>query len=199
MTLRYRPFLTAALLALGVASAPAQSQEQEPDRGWFIGAGGGITKFEGGCSVLGGTGSSCDDNGSYWKAFGGYRFNPYFGFELAYADFGELKTSSAASTASYEATGMEISLVATFPLSREFSLYAKYGLYRWDVDLKTTGTGAITAETDGNDTTYGFGANYNFTKNVALRMEYQKYFDAGDAVTGTVDITTGLLGIVFKF
>jgi opacity protein-like surface antigen len=67
------------------------------------------------------------------------------------------------------------------------------------VDLTVSGTGAFTASADGNDTTYGFGVNYNFTKNIAARMEYQKYFDAGDAVTGTVDISAGLVGIVIKF
>jgi hypothetical protein len=30
-------------------------------------------------------------------------------------------------------------------------------------------------------------------------MEYQKYFDVGDALTGTFDVEAGLLGIVFKF
>ncbi|HEY7656533.1 MAG TPA: outer membrane beta-barrel protein [Burkholderiales bacterium] len=196
MTLRFTPFLTAALLALGVASAPAQAQEQ--DQGWFVGAGGGISKYKSGCTVLPG-GTTCDDNGAYLKVFGGYQFNPYFGFELGYADFGKLKTSSAASTATLEATGIEISIVATMPLNREFSLYAKYGLYRWDADLKITGTGATTVDTRGNESTYGFGANYNLTRNVALRMEYQKYFDVGDALTGTFDVEAGLLGIVFKF
>ncbi|HSC93484.1 MAG TPA: outer membrane beta-barrel protein [Burkholderiales bacterium] len=197
MTLRFRPFVTAALLALGVASTPAQAQEQ--DQGWFIGAGGGVSKLEDGCAILGGSGSSCDDNGTYWKVFGGYRFNSYFGYELAYANFGELKISTAGSTTTYEATGMEISLFARLPISRDFSVYAKYGLYRWDVDLNVSGTGAFTASADGNDTTYGFGADYNFTKNIAARLEYQKYFDAGDAVTGTVDISAGLIGIVIKF
>lgn len=194
MTLRFRPFLTAALLALGVASAHAQSQER--DDGWFIGAGGGVSKFNDGCSILSGAGT-CDDNGSYWKAFGGYRFNPYFGFELGYADFGEVSRTAGATSATFDATGMEIVLVATIPLNRQFSLYGKYGLYRWDVDLTVTGAGSVSAT--GKDVTYGFGATYNFTKNIAARMEYQKYFDAGDASTGTFNIDAGLVGIVFKF
>ena len=196
MRLRFRPFLTAALLALGVASTPALSQDN--DSGWFIGAGGGISKFKDGCAILTGAGT-CDDNGSYWKAFGGYRFNPYFSYEIGYADFGESVRTTAAQTATVEATGIDIVLVVTIPLSREFSLYGKYGLYRWDVDATVTGTGAGTASANGNDTTYGFGVNYNLAKNITVRMEYQKYFDAGDAVTGTYDINAGLLGIVFKF
>ena len=194
MTLRFRPFLTAALVALGVASAPAQSQER--DDGWFIGAGGGISKFKNGCTILSGAGT-CDDNGAYWKAYGGYRFNPYFSFELGYADFGEVKRETGAASATMEATGIDIVLVATMPLNREFSLFAKYGLYRWDVDVAVSGAGEVSAK--GKDVTYGFGANYHFTKNIAARMEYQKYFNAGDAVTGTYDIDAGLLGIVFKF
>ena len=194
MTLRYRPLLTAAFLALGVASAPARAQQ--PDEGWFIGAGGGASKFNDGCNILSGAGT-CDDNGSYWKVFGGYRFNPYFGFELGYTDFGEVERTVGATTATYEATGMDIVLVATIPLNREFSLFGKYGLYRWDVDLTVTGAAAVSAK--GKDVTYGFGAHYNLTRNIAARLEYQKYFNAGDAVTGSFDIDAGLLGIVFKF
>lgn len=196
MTLRYRTFLTAALLALGVASTPALSQDD--DAGWFIGAGGGVSKFKDGCTILAGAGT-CDDNGSYWKAFGGYRFNPYFSYELGYADFGELVRTTGVGSATYEATGIEIVLVAAIPLSREFSLYGKFGLFRWDVDRTDVGTGAGTTSAKGKDMTYGFGVNYNLTRSIAARMEYQKYFDVGDAITGTFDVEAGLLGIVFKF
>ena len=195
MGLRLRPILSAAMLALAVVSTPALSQ----DGGWFIGAGGGQTKFEGGCTAFPGPGS-CDDNGTYWKVFGGYQFNAYFGFELGYADFGKMeRQTTGVGSDTFEATAFESVLVVTIPFTQAFSIYGKYGIYRWDVDSSATGPAAFTASSSGRDITYGFGVKYDLTKNFALRLEWQRYFDVGDALTGSFDVEASLLGIAIKF
>jgi OOP family OmpA-OmpF porin len=185
------------MLALAVVSTPALSQ----DGGWFIGAGGGITKFKGACSATAFSGpGSCDDNGTFLKVFGGYQFNAYFGFELGYADFGEMeRISTGVGTNTFEAKGFESTLVVTVPFTPAFSIYGKYGLYRWDVDSASTGPAAFTASNTGRDITFGFGAKYDLTKNVALRLEWQRYFDVGDAITGSFDVDASLIGIAIKF
>lgn len=197
MRLRFRPFLAAALLALGVASTPALSE----DAGWFFGAGGGISKFKGGCAgVIIGPGSECDDRGTYWKVFGGYQFNSYFGYEVGYADLGELTRSIAGvSTDTLEAKAVEMVLVATVPFDQTLAVYGKYGLYHWEIDRTVVGVGAGTTEASGRDSTYGFGVKYSLGRNIALRMEWQRYLNVGDAVTGTFDVDVALLGVVLKF
>jgi len=195
MGLRLKPFLTTLLLALVTVSAPALSQ----DAGWFIGAGGGQSKFRDGCATFAGPGT-CDDNGAFWKVFGGYQFNSFFGFEIGYADFGKNEqTTTGVGSDTFDATGAEAVLVVTVPFTQDFGIYGKYGIYRWDVERVVTGPGAMSVDTDGRDITFGFGARYNFTKSFSLRLEWQRYQNMGDAFTGDFDVDTGLIGIAFKF
>lgn len=191
MTLRLRPFLTAALLALAVASMPAQAQ----DSGWFIGAGGGISKFNSGCTAGPGT---CDDNGSYWKVFGGYQFSANFGYEVGYGDLGELtRTVTGVGSDNVESNVYDVVLVATIPLGRAYSIYGKFGIYGFDADRTVTGAGTTNAK--GRELTYGFGLKYHIAKSIELRAEWQRYFDVGDSATGAFDVDVGLLGIAFHF
>jgi len=194
MRLRFKSLLTAVLLALAVVSTPAWSQ----DEGWYIGAGGGSTKFRSACNGFAGPGS-CDDNGVYWKVFGGYQFSSYFGFEIGYVDFGKAELQTTGVSDTFEATGFEANLVVTVPFTEAFALYGKFGIYRWDVDRVVTGTGAFTADGSGSDMTYGLGARYNLTNSIALRAEWQRYFSMGDAFTGGYDVDAYLLGIAIKF
>jgi OOP family OmpA-OmpF porin len=183
------------MLALVTVSAPALSQ----DAGWFIGAGGGGTKFENGCSTFTGPGT-CDDNGIFWKVFGGYQFASFFGFEVGYADFGKSEqTATGVGSSTIEANGAEAVLVLTVPFTQGFGIYGKYGIYRWNVEKVVTGPNAISVDTSGTDITYGFGMKYDLTKNLALRAEWQRYQNMGDAFTGDFDVDAGLFGIVFKF
>lgn len=195
MGLRLKPFLSATLLGLAVVSTPALSQ----DSAWYIGAGGGETKFKNGCTAVPGPGS-CDDNGTYWKVFGGYQFNTNFGVEIGYIDFGKMeRQTTGVASDSFDATGFESVLVATIPFTQAFGIYGKFGIYGWNVDYVATGTVNTRADTSGRDMTYGFGARYDLTKNIALRLEWQRYFDMGDQFTGNFDVDAYLLGIVFKF
>ncbi|MGH8660557.1 MAG: outer membrane beta-barrel protein [Burkholderiales bacterium] len=190
--------MIAALIALGVASTPALSQSQ--DAGWIFGAAGGSSKFKDGCPGVLAPGSTCDDKDVAWKVFAGYQFNNYFGFEFGYADLGEVTQSTAGTTATFEATGIEMVLVATIPIDQQFSLFAKWGLFSWELDRTIVGAGAGTTESSGKEITYGFGVKYNFTRNIALRLEWQRYMDVGDvSTTGISHVDVGLFGIAFKF
>jgi len=195
MGLRFKSLLTAVLLALAVVSTPAWSQ----DEGWYIGAGGGSTKFRSACNGFAGPGS-CDDNGVYWKVFGGYQFSAYFGIEIGYVDFGKAERQTTGVSDTFEATGFEANLVVTVPFTQAFALYGKFGTYRWDVDRVVTGAGAFTAGDTGSDLTYGLGARDNLTNSIALRAEWQRYFSMGDGfTTGSFDVDAYLLGIAIKF
>lgn len=198
MSLRCKPFLIAALIALGVSSTPALAQSQ--DAGWILGAAGGTSKFKDGCPGVLAPLTSCDDKDVAWKVFGGYQFNSYFSFELGYVDLGEVKQSAPGVEATFEGTGIETVLVATLPIDQQFALFAKWGLFSWELDRTITGTGAGTTEASGKEITYGFGVKYNFTRSIALRLEWQRYMDVGDqSTTGISHVDVGLLGIAFKF
>lgn len=195
MGLRFKSLLIALLLALVTVPAAAQSQ----DSGWYIGAGGGESKYKGGCATWTAPGS-CDDNGLYWKVFGGYQFNSYFGFEIGYADFGKKEqTTTGVGSDNLDGNGVDAVLVLTVPFTEAFGIFAKYGIYHWNLERVVTGPGAMSVDTNGRDITFGFGARYNFTRSFSLRLEWQRYQNMGDAFTGDFDVDTGLIGIAFKF
>jgi OmpA-OmpF porin, OOP family len=102
---------------------------------------------------------------------------------------------------SIEATAWELVAVGSLPVAERFSLFGKLGLYRADTDVSIAFTGAGTAtDNDSNtDLTFGVGARYDFTRNLGLRAERQRYSDvkAGDFGDSNVDVLS--LGIIYRF
>jgi outer membrane protein with beta-barrel domain len=195
MKLRIKPVLSAALLALGVASTPALSQ----DAGWVIGAGGGLSNFSNGCLQLVAPGAACDDGASTWRAFFGYQFNSYLGYEFGYADLGKMKqTVGGAEVATFKTTVIDAFLVATIPASQWLGFFGKVGFYSSDLDRTIVGVG--TTSVSGGDMTYGFGAKLNLTKNISLRAERLRYLNVGDeTLTGSADVTVDLISLAIQF
>jgi OmpA-OmpF porin, OOP family len=195
MRLRIEPLLVAALLALAVASTPALSQ----DAGWVIGAGGGRSQFNDGCLQPVAPGAACDDGASTWRAFFGYQFNAYLGYEIGYADFGKMKQSvGGVEAATFETTAIDAVLVATIPAGQSFAFFGKVGYFSWDLDRTIVGVG--TTNVSGGDMTYGFGVKYNLTKNMSLRAERLRYLSVGDeTLTGSADVTVDLLTLAIRF
>jgi len=197
MNLQFRKLLTAGLLALVAVSTPALSQ----DTGWYAGLGIGQSKAKDACTDIVGPVISCDDTDTAWKIFGGYQFNANFGAELGYTDLGEVSATFAGfGSATFKSKGIELLGVGTYPINQQFSVFGKLGFFRWDLDFND-GTGLVgSASESGTDLTYGFGVKYNFTKNVALRVEWQRYTDVGETnTTGMADVDVLGVSVIIKF
>lgn len=195
MNLRPKPLLAVAMFVLGVVSTPALSQ----DTGWFIGGTAGAVDAKQGCPSFPIAGFTCDDSSTGWRAFGGYRFAPYFGYEIGYADLGKVtQTLAGFAPTTFESTAIDFVLFIAIPVGQDFSFFAKGGVFRWDIDVKSPGFATTSAH--GADQTYGFGMHYNFGKSLALRLEWQKYLDIGDInTTGRSDFEVTSVGLVLKF
>jgi OmpA-OmpF porin, OOP family len=197
MKVRTKKLVATALLAL--AAVPLCSLAQEP--GWYAGVGLGMSNFKGACDGLSGPGISCDDKDTAFKLFGGYQVNPNFAVEFGYSDLGKTKADFAGfGSVSIAASGYEALAVAIAPINPQWSVFGKLGFFRWDADLND-GTGLLgSASASGTDLTYGFGANYGFSKNGALRIEYQKYSDVGDEnTTGSGDVDVIGVSAIYRF
>jgi OOP family OmpA-OmpF porin len=198
MTLRLKPFLAVALSVLGAVSTPAAPQ----DAGWFVGAAGGQSRAKEGCGTIGALGVECDDRGAAWRVFGGYQFNNYIGYEIAYTDLGKVpeRNTPGVTTVTFEPTAIETVLFLALPLGEQLSVFFKGGIFRWELDRTITGTGAGTTNASANDVTWGLAGSYKLNRSVALRLDWQRYKDIGDpAVTGKTDFETLMLGVSFKF
>lgn len=165
--------------AAGLAG-PASAQMSDIMSSAYIGASFGQSDFGDTCSGFAG----CDDKDSAWKIFGGYQINRTFGVELGYTNLGEVSVAGAGA----EVTAWELLGIAAIPVG-PVSLYGKLGFARAEVE----GTGALAGLSDtGTELTYGIGVQYDFTKQLGIRGEWQRY-DLDDAV----DVLS--VGVVFRF
>ena len=206
----HRKNFSAAIVAVAMAAATpalAQLTPTSPDLGFYGGVAVGQAKFKDGCTGITGTGfaGGCDDKDTAWKVFGGYQFHRNVAVELGYVDFGEATASGTLfgvpATASADAKALELTAVGILPFTQQLSAYGKAGAYRWDVDARATaGAAAAGGGDDGTDFTYGVGLKYDFTRNLAARVEYQRYNDLGNSnTTGQSDVNMWSLGLMFKF
>jgi OOP family OmpA-OmpF porin len=90
------------------------------------------------------------------------------------------------------------------PVADKFSLFGKIGLYRGEVE--GTGSGVVlgtpislSGKDTNTDLTFGVGAKFDITRNVALRGEWQRYSSVGGSEVGESDVDVLSIGVAFKF
>jgi OOP family OmpA-OmpF porin len=135
--------------------------------------------------------TSCDDNDTGWKLFGGIELNQFIALEGGWADFGEATASAGPVDIKLEGKGFTLDGKVSAPLTDVISVFARLGVVFWEADLSVPGFG--TASEDGNDVRYGFGAELNLSPQSALRAEWERNeFD-------DVDVDLLSVGAVLKF
>ncbi|HEY7238826.1 MAG TPA: outer membrane beta-barrel protein [Burkholderiales bacterium] len=189
----------AALLAASglVASSAAMAQGKAADMGWYAGISLGQSSASDACNGISGPGVSCDDKDTAFKIFGGYQINRNFGVELGYTDLGKVEASGGGVTASVETTALELVGVGSYPVNNQFSIYGKLGLYR--ADSKGRSNIGLSADETNTDLTFGLGVQYNFTSNLGVRGEWQRYSSVGGGDIGESDVDVLSVGLVYKF
>jgi OmpA-OmpF porin, OOP family len=146
------------------------------------------------------TSGTVDGKDTGWKVFGGYMFNRHFGIEGAYVDLGEASYSgsfngAAVTGGKVELGGFNLAALGSYPVSEQFSIFGKLGLFIWEADASdtTAGIGAFSATADGTDLSFGVGVGYNFTRNLGVRAEWE-LFQTDDADASLISI-----GLVWRF
>jgi len=189
------------------------------DQGWYIGGGVGQSTASnaGGCSDLSGLfdpGFSCSSNNTStgWKLFGGYQVNKYLAAEASYVNLGDFKISAsgriaaiqATATGSNKASGFSLDAVGTWPISEQFGLIGRIGLFAWTLDSSATASsGGVTATASdkptGTGLDFGVGAKYDFARNLGVRAEYQRFQSIGNDNTGKSDVDLISASAVYRF
>jgi OOP family OmpA-OmpF porin len=187
--------LAAAMVTAALAASPAMAQATA-DRGWYVGGSFGQASADCDTSEL--PGFTCDEEDTAWKIFGGYQLNRNLALELGYANLGEVALSGFGFNADIETTVWELVGVASYPINNQFSLYGKLGLFRAETDLSSN-FGASGDEST-NGLTFAFGVRYDFTRQIGLRAEWQRYsgIDAPQDL-GESDIDVLSVGVVVRF
>lgn len=170
----------AVLFALGTSSAYAQSLDN--DEGLYLGAGWGAYDVQ--VDDIDDTDEAIqriDDDDNAWRAFVGWRFNPYLSFEVAYVDFGEagdqLEGSGSSGDYQLDISGVQPAVYGTFPIG-PVELFAKVGYYFYDVDLSIDlddlGGDVFTSDTSEESWSYGGGVGITFFERLHAKLEYEK-------------------------
>jgi OmpA-OmpF porin, OOP family len=180
--------IAAILAASGLAvssAAMAQAKGSASELGFYAGASVGQSKADCGNTA----GLSCDDTDTAYRIFGGYKFHPNIAVEGGYAPLGKIKASGAGINVEFESNAWDIVGVGSWPLGNNFSIFGKLGFYNAEVKL-TSNLGASGKKTT-TDLTYGIGGQYDFNRNLGLRLEWQRYSSVKgpDASSSSVVIT----------
>jgi len=191
-------FTIVALAASATFAGPVLAQ----DTGFYIGGALGQAQIDLDCTGA----TSCDDKDSSWKIFGGYQFNKNFALEFGYGNLGEASLSGptpplGTTSVKFESTLFELVAVGSLPLADRFSIYGKIGLYRADTDADVSNSvlGSTTESDSNSDLTFGVGVRYDFTRNLGVRAEWQRYSDVTAGDFGESDIDVISVGIIWRF
>ena len=213
MRLRFLPIACLAG-ALAGATAPVFAQA-----GWYAGLALGSSNVDLNASVVAVSGATStnfvsDQRDPGVKVFAGYRFNRHFALEGGYAWLGEFQAttqvtapSTGALNADIRVIGLFVDALALLPIGERFAAYAKLGVLGSEVRTFRATSGTATpapgvstnASTDAANLSYGLGAQYDFAKNVTLRVEWQLYADVGDSNAGEFDVDLYSVGLLFRF
>lgn len=208
----------AAAAVAGLATAlpsPAQQQQRtmRDAPAWYIGGGAGLSYGVANSSDFnnlangmnqagiagGGISQTLNDNLTEfgWKFFGGYRFNPYFGLEASYANFGTMSMNYQFSQAglqtgtgnmSYKSYSWNVAAVPRFPFGDGPFVQGKVGAAFTNVDNSFnltmpgfTQSGSATKGT--TNLLAGAGLGYDFPNGLTVLLEYEYYGPLGSSLS----------------
>jgi len=186
-------FITVAAMSSAAFSAAAA------DTGFYGGLGLGRSQSDVNAGAIAG---AKDDKDNVWKAFGGYQFNRYFAVEGGYADLGRASIIGPAGAASFDSQSWQASAVGSLPLTEQFAQFAltgKVGVARTSTDVVgNIGATPVVATDHNTDPTYGLGLRYDFTKQIGVRGEWER-FRAGGGVFGKSDVDMFTVNGIYRF
>jgi len=128
-----------------------------------------------------------------WRLFGGYQFHRNFAAEIGYHNLGQVNFVGG----DRDAKLWELVGIGMWPVANALSVYGKLGGYYGKSELHSS------VRPSGDDTngglTYGVGAQYDFMRQAAVRVEWQRYDNVGGNTTGETDIDVLNVGLLWKF
>ncbi|HET7201902.1 MAG TPA: outer membrane beta-barrel protein [Steroidobacteraceae bacterium] len=156
----------AILIALGTTPALAEN-----DSGLYLGAGVGRFNVE-----IDNPGDVTDTVGSFdaddttFKAFAGWRFNPYIGVELDYIDLGNPEDTIDERRINADINGFAPYVVGTLPVG-PVELFAKVGYLFYDVKVDVDDLDVV--DDSNEDLVYGGGIGLTLFEQLHTRLEYE--------------------------
>lgn len=205
--MKVKTWLQMTLAALMLAASGAHAQV-------YVGAGGGYALGNLGTSGTANFISSfvasptvtqvSDDSALGWKLFLGYDYNQNLGFEFGYVNLGQYGTTSVTAIPTtilgdVNASAWYWDVLGKLPVTTGVSLYGRLGLTYYQAKNTLGGIAALTEDSMGWKG--GLGAQFDVTKNIALRGEWEYYGNIGSNTDGIGKLDVNLFNaqILWKF
>lgn len=132
-----------------------------------------------------------DRNDSSYKLYGGYGFTPNLALEAGYTDLGRFNTANG----SLKAKGVFADVVGSWALAPQLSAIARLGLFNGSLQSLDDINGD--SKDRGSSVKFGAGLQYELSKTVALRGEWERY--RLNTAVGKPDVDTYNLGVHLRF
>lgn len=157
----------------------------------YIGLSAGQSKYDLNSGI---GGFDFDDTGTATKIYAGGYFNPNFGLEFGYLNFGKAHRLGG----STKAQGFNLSLVGRVPLNEQFDVFGKVGsTYARTRTSGFSGLGVQTGKDNGFGLSYGLGARWAFSPQWAAVVEWERHrLHFADGKSNT-NMTT--LGVQYRY
>ena len=208
---------------LGMAAAPyamAAEPTAAPTGTWYLGGGLGQsrsnTESSTAAAVVAGTGTTVTaattgNNPTSGKLFLGYQFNKYIAAEGGFFRIGEFNFNATTTPAGTvignlkNTAGWNLDAVGTLPIVQDrFLLLARLGVQSSKTSDLFVGTGAAAALVNPAPSKnlvsykYGAGAEFDFTKNIGVRAEWERY-RVSDGISGKLNVNMVTGSLLYRF
>ena len=143
----------------------------------------------------GGSGLSCDESGTAFKALLGYKFTPNLALEGGYMNFGEAKVSDGVDTLKVKADAFVIGGAFHPDFSPSWNFVARLGLAQVKAKASLAGFGSTS---DSTAQLYGgLGFGYRLNKQTSIDASWD--FTKAEIDGSKEDVRALSLGLTFAF
>lgn len=163
-------------LSVGLLFAPFGAARADAG-GPYLGVGWGAYRINEG---------AFDEHDDLLKAYVGIPLVKWLAVEGSWVDFNRLDNPSGDK---FDADGAGLAAVLSLPVSGTSAIYAKGGEFWWKANSVLAGQ---IGDKNGSDPFYGTGLKLGFTRNLAVRLEWERY------EVSNIDLDTATVSLQFQ-
>jgi OOP family OmpA-OmpF porin len=156
----------------------------------YVGVGGGPGKVDVDCA---GT-TTCDTTSTGWKLFGGLKFDPHWGIEVNYFDFGKAKATVGTASGEVRATGLGVGGALFGQFAPAWTGTARLGI----ASTKAKLSGPLGSDSETSTNAYvGLGLSYLISRNLSIdgAVDFSRVKYAGEKA----DVRLVSIGLTSSF
>ena len=125
------------------------------------------------------------DESVTFKIYAGSK-SKFFGYEAAYMGFDNFSATGNG----VSGRAIELSALVYFPLKAGINIFAKYGVFPYD--LSGNSTRSVIDTGSGVSTSYGGGMQFDVSKSLSMKVENQRHNDVGNVEMSFLSVGIGI-------